>query len=222
MDWADMTMQRQISNKTGIAPDSLLTSYQVGSLLQVNPSSVNKWVKEGRIPAFRTPGGHRRIRARDLVSFLTQHEMPIPHTLAAASRLRLLMVDDDTRQLEAASRLLLPVADQIELQTTDNGMDALILVGSFKPHIVILDIFMPGLDGLEVCRRLKAQPNSPTTQVILTSAQMNATLAEQCRKAGANTCQEKPLTREVFEQLLDPQPGNDTIMWKPNPLTQSP
>ena len=40
-----------------IDPDSLLTSTQVGNLLQVNPSSVKKWVNDGHIIAFRTPGG---------------------------------------------------------------------------------------------------------------------------------------------------------------------
>ena len=45
--------------------DRLLTSHEVGDLLQVNPSSVKKWVNEGRIAAFRTPGGHRRIRVSD-------------------------------------------------------------------------------------------------------------------------------------------------------------
>ena len=78
-----------------IAPESLLTSYQVGSLLQVNPSSVNKWVKDGRIPAFRTPGGHRRIRAADLVLFLQEHSMPVPKILNNAAKKRLLIVDDD-------------------------------------------------------------------------------------------------------------------------------
>ena len=50
-----------------IDADRLLTSHEVGALLQVNPSSINKWVNEGRLAAFRTPGGHRRIRAGDLV-----------------------------------------------------------------------------------------------------------------------------------------------------------
>ncbi len=59
-----------------IAPDQLLTSTQVGNLLQVNPSSVKKWVNDGHIIAFRTPGGHRRIRASDLVMFLDHHKRP--------------------------------------------------------------------------------------------------------------------------------------------------
>ena len=61
-----------------IPPERLLTSHEVGALLQCNPSSVNKWVKEERIPAHRTPGGHRRIRASDLLAFLVKHGMPVP------------------------------------------------------------------------------------------------------------------------------------------------
>ncbi len=79
-----------------IDADQLLTSHQVGALLQVNPSSVKKWVNEGRIAAFRTPGGHRRIRAADLVEFLDVHKMPIPRPLANASKRRLLVVDDNS------------------------------------------------------------------------------------------------------------------------------
>lgn len=66
-----------------ITPDTYLTSHETGKLLQMNPSSINKWVKEKRIECFRTPGGHRRIKAADLVAFLKQHKMPIPARLDA-------------------------------------------------------------------------------------------------------------------------------------------
>jgi len=61
-----------------IAPETYITTHQAGDLLQVNPSSINKWAKEKRITCHRTPGGHRRIKAADLVEFLTKHKMPIP------------------------------------------------------------------------------------------------------------------------------------------------
>jgi excisionase family DNA binding protein len=175
-----------------IEADRLLTSHEVGALLQVNPSSINKWVNEGRLAAFRTPGGHRRIRAADLVVFLDTHKMPIPQLLTGASRRRLLLVDDDKSQLSALARVLKPLHDRLQVQLADNGVDALVQVGSFKPHLIVLDIFMPEIDGLEVCRRLKANPDTSAIDVIVTSGQLSADLEEKAVSAGARRCVAKP------------------------------
>ena len=189
-----------------IRADSLLTSYQVGALLQVNPSSVNKWVKDGRIPAFRTPGGHRRIRAIDLVSFLNEHKMPVPPSLQQASRRRLLIVDDDARVLEALQRLLKPYADRVELQTANNGVDALVQVGSFKPQMVLLDIYMPDMDGLEICRRLKSGAETQTIDIVVTSADLTPDNERQALAAGAKRCVRKPIDlNTVLGELGVPQ-----------------
>lgn len=65
-----------------ILPTAYLTSHEAGRLIQANPSSINKWIKEGRIASYRTPGGHRRIQAAAFVAFLTQYGMPVPDALA--------------------------------------------------------------------------------------------------------------------------------------------
>ena len=185
-----------------IRADSLLTSYQVGALLQVNPSSVNKWVKDGRIPAFRTPGGHRRIRAGDLVAFLNEHKMPVPNSLAQASRRRMLIVDDDQRQLESMQRLLKPYADRLDVQLVNNGVDALVQVGAFKPHLVVLDVYMPTMDGLEVCRRLKAGSETQNINIIIASAELSAEVEKKALEAGAVRCLTKPIDiAQVLDQL---------------------
>ncbi len=185
-----------------IDADRLLTSHEVGALLQVNPSSINKWVNEGRLQAFRTPGGHRRIRAADLVQFLDNHKMPIPRSLVGASKRRLLIVDDDHSHLQGLQRLLKPHHDRVNVMLIDNGIDALVAVGSFKPHLIVLDIFMPELDGLEVCRRLKANPETRDTEVILTSGALTAELEENGIAAGARRCLPKPIDLKlVLEDL---------------------
>ena len=145
-----------------LSPDSLLTSYQVGTILQVNPSSVNKWVKDGRIAAFRTPGGHRRIRAADVVAFLREHDMPIPKNLEDAARRRILWVDDESNELRAIARLFQEHEKLYELKTIENGIDALVAIGSYRPHLVVLDVRMPEVDGIEVCRRLKENEKNQT------------------------------------------------------------
>jgi excisionase family DNA binding protein len=193
----------QVAKPEEILPDSLLTSYEVGALLQVNPSSINKWVKDGRIHAFRTPGGHRRIRAGDLVAFLALHQMPVPRPLHSASRRRLLIVDDDTKQTNALGRLLKNYGERIETTIVDNGVDALVKIGAGKPHVVVLDVYMPGLDGLEVCRRLKANNETKKIRIVLVSGQMTDDLEKKARAAGADLCLNKPIDIAVLLNELE-------------------
>ncbi|MEZ0314239.1 MAG: response regulator [Myxococcota bacterium] len=185
-------------NPSEISADSLLTSHQAGSLIQVNPSSINKWVKEGRIPAFRTPGGHRRIRAGDLVAFLNTHNMPVPRTLSPASRQRLLIVDDDAKQLASLERVLKPYASRIDVALCTNGIEALVKVGSFRPHMIVLDVYMPHLDGLEVCRKLRANAETQAIDVVMATAQLTSELEKKALEAGARRVMSKPVHVDVI------------------------
>jgi excisionase family DNA binding protein len=182
--------------------ERLLTSHEVGDLLQVNPSSVKKWVNEGRITAFRTPGGHRRIRVADLLEFLDRHAMPIPRSLADATRRRLLIVDDDEVHLRALERRLRQHRARLELELTSNGIDALVLVGSFKPHLIVLDVFMPELDGIEVCRRLKLRNDTRHIGVVVHSAHLTADVERNALAAGALCCLAKPIDIKVLLEHL--------------------
>jgi excisionase family DNA binding protein len=178
--------------------ERLLTSHEVGDLLQVNPSSVKKWVNDGRIAAFRTPGGHRRIRVADLVDFLNRHAMPIPRLLAGASKQRLLIVDDDLMHLRALARRLRPYGARVDVEVTENGIDALVMVGSFKPDLIVIDVYMPELDGIEVCRRLKLKSETRHIGVIVNTAHLSKSVEENALAAGALTCVSKPLDLKVL------------------------
>jgi excisionase family DNA binding protein len=191
-----------------IAPDQLLTSTQVGNLLQVNPSSVKKWVNDGHIVAFRTPGGHRRIRAADLVVFLDHHKIPVPRVLSNAARRRVIAVDDDTIQLKALGRAFKRYADKVELTMVENGIDALVEIGSSRPHALLIDVYMPGIDGIEVCRRLKSNPATKDIAVIITSGRMTGELEQSARAAGARRVLRKPVdVATVLEELGLTVPG---------------
>jgi len=178
--------------------EQLLTSHEVGSLLQVNPSSVKKWVNDGRIAAFRTPGGHRRIRVADLIDFLNRHAMPIPRELVAVSRRRVLIVDDDLITLRTLARRLNPYRARVQIAVTDNGIDALVMVGSFKPDLIVLDVYMPELDGIEVCRRLKMKAETRHIGVIVNTAHLTKSVEDNALAAGALTCVSKPLDLKVL------------------------
>jgi len=190
-----------------IDSERLLTSHEVGALLQVNPSSVNKWVKEGRISAFRTPGGHRRIRARDLVEFLDGHQMPVPARLQAASKRRLIVVDSDTAVLKAVERTLRTHTERVQLLPAASGIDALVQVGLFRPHLIVLDASMDEMDAIEVCRRIKANAETRSITVLLAAAHPTAALENKATQAGATRVMKKPIDLALlFADLGLPPP----------------
>ena len=199
---ASMKGQRvKVSLEQEIDSERLLTSHEVGALLQVNPSSINKWVKEGRITAFRTPGGHRRIRARDLVEFLDGHQMPVPVRLQAASRRRVIAVDGEASALKALEKTLRPHVDRVQLMSASSGIDALVQVGLFRPHLIIVDASMDELDAIEVCRRIKANPETRAITVLITAAHITTALENKATQAGATRIVKKPI--EIGQLLAD-------------------
>lgn len=111
---------------------------------------------------------------------------------AGARSVRVLVVDDDRMQLRAIERVL---RDQhhVDLTVADNAIDAMIAVGALKPDLVIMDIIMPGLDGIEACRRIKSNPATRDIQVVLASAVMTPELKLAARHAGARRAVSKPV-----------------------------
>jgi excisionase family DNA binding protein len=188
------------------APDSLLTSYQVGTLLQVNPSSVNKWVKDGRIPAYRTPGGHRRIRATDLMTFLVTHKMPVPKGLTAQAQ-SVLAISDDHHLFDSLKQALAKDAHTITLTTVTDSIDGLMQVSQLNPHVVVLGPTIAPLDSLDVCRRLKAAPRTAHIRVVMVLDAANHDGERRALQAGAQAAIVRPIDTDNILRLLRPTAG---------------
>ena len=182
-------------------PDQLLTSHEVGSLLQMDPSSVVKWVNDGILPAYRTPGGHRRIRSADLLAFLREHSMYIPEQLRGDA-VKCLLVDDDAALLSSMARAMKAHKEKVDLVTCDSGIEALVKVGADRPDVLVIDVHMPEVDGFEVLRRLKAQPETRNLAIVLFTGKPSAELEKKALELGAKALLAKPLTAGKLVEVL--------------------
>ena len=94
-----------------------------------------------------------------------------------------------------------------EVATIGDGVSALIQIGNWKPHVVLLDIIMPGMDGLEVCRKIKSNEDTKETKIIVLSAYLDEEKFKEMKAHGADICFSKPLPlpqlKEEVARLLD-------------------
>lgn len=81
---------------------------------------------------------------------------------------RILVVDDEKENLHAIERIFFDECD-CELQFSDNGQEALQLAEDIRPDLILLDIMMPGMDGYEVCRKVKAEGRNGDIKVLFLS-----------------------------------------------------
>lgn len=175
-----------------------LSTFAIARMLHVDPGSVANWIDQGLLKAHRTPGGHRRVLAEDLVSFLREHKMPVPEELEAAP-VRILVVDDEPGVAQMVSKTINAAHPEYEVHQANDGFQAGRMLATVKPDVVILDLRMPGMDGFEVCKLIKGQPETRHIQVIAMTAYPSAENQERILQCGARLCLSKPLD---MDQML--------------------
>lgn len=111
-----------------------------------------------------------------------------------------LVVDDNYDLADAMSLLLESMGH--EIQVAHDGIQALDAASAFKPHVVVLDIGMFRLNGIETAKRLRATPDGPGITLIALSAWDQATDRQRTTNAGLDHHLAKPADPEVLEQLL--------------------
>ncbi len=149
----------------GNEPD-WLTLGQAAKFLGVAQSTIRKWSDQGRVPAFYTPGGHRRYRRRDLEQFL---ERSGPGGREAGPVV--LIVDDDGKLREFIRvNLEMEGYSVVEAANADEGLRA---VEEQPPDLILLDVMMPGVDGWEMLRRVQERHGVGSIPVIMFSGKVD-------------------------------------------------
>jgi len=113
---------------------------------------------------------------------------------------RVLIVEDNIDAARSAAFLVSDMGHSA--QYAINGYAAISAAKKFKPHVVLLDLGLPGLDGFEVCRRVKADPELDGVRVIVITGYAGAEYRQHALAAGCDELFVKPLPAKVLEDLL--------------------
>jgi excisionase family DNA binding protein len=190
-----MASRDRIGGGRGAGPEpDWLTLGQAAKYLGVAQSTIRKWSDQGRVPAFYTPGGHRRYRRSDLDQFLDRSG---PGARERQGPL-ILLVDDDNRVRE-----LVRVNLEFEGYTVREAASAeegLAAVEDVPPDLILLDVMMPGVDGWEMLRRVQERHGAGAIPVVMFSGQVGEESLAEATARGARGFVGKPFD---LQQLID-------------------
>lgn len=119
-----------------------------------------------------------------------------------------LVVDDEPMTQNMIRMMLEPAG--FEVFAAMDGIEALEFVQKQLPDVIILDVMMPKMDGLEVCRTLRSQPKTAKLPIMMFSGKTDFTAEEEGLAAGANCYRFKPISRadliDTLQKLLQLDP----------------
>jgi excisionase family DNA binding protein len=164
-----------------------LTLGQAAAFLGAAQSTVRKWADRKLLPAFYTPGGHRRFRRADLEAFLAGG--PAAAAGRGSGAARVLVVDDDAGLRDFIRANL--EADGYAVREAASADEGLAALDEEPPDLILLDVQMPKMDGWEMLRRVQERHGVEAIPVIMYSGKLDQ--AGDAESRGAQAFIGKPL-----------------------------
>lgn len=180
--------------------ETYLTPGQVAKMLMVSPAALRIWAEKGEIKALTTPGGHRRFLPAEVNRFAAERDLKARDT--GQKKTSVLIVDDDIQFASYLKKLLRKYHDSIDVAVANDGFDAGIKVSELEPDVILLDLMMPGLDGFDVCKRIKTSTLTSKVRVIAMTGFPSPENVTKILSLGAEVCLSKPINKnELLEQI---------------------
>lgn len=170
---------REIRDRSGLTQEALARE------LGVSFATVNAWERgRSRPRPAHVEALHERARQLGITMGIT-----------------VLLIDDDPIACAVIENQLMASSLPVTVLTADNGSIGLVLCGMHRPDLILLDLLMPGIDGVEVSRRLGHIDGLERTEVVFITAASDPELLEAARGTG-NRVFVKPITEEDLEGLV--------------------
>ncbi len=155
------------------------TSY-AAKLLGLSVATVQSMVEKGEIEAWKTLGGHRRIALKSINAYLAKHSPQFTRIdTDPKHRLRVLMVEDDEATRELYRCQFEDWDLPVDCTWMPSALEAMMDIASMRPDLLITDLSMPGVDGIEMLKTLKRNLQLADMQIVVISGLPPEAVAER-------------------------------------------
>jgi excisionase family DNA binding protein len=170
--------------------------------LGVSLRTVQLWSEAGLLRAWKTPGGHRRILMASIDELLKRRTGVDPRRTPGGN-FQVLIVEDEPDFRQLFELHLRSWRLPLDLASVPSGFDALLRIGASRPDLLITDLRMPGIDGFEMLRALKASGAISELEILVVTALTEHTISERGGLPADVTVLYKPLRFAELRQRLD-------------------
>ncbi len=177
-----------------------LTTGEIAKLLGVTPRTIIRYIDKGVLKSYKLPGrGNNRVEKNDFIAFCKANELPLPAeklvTLADITPPTVLVIDDDKHICNSIARVL--HKESITTIIAHDGFQAGALLHEHKPQVMTLDINMPGMNGLDVLRFTRENPEFMALKIIIISGTAINNM-QQVIIDGADAIIQKPFSNDTL------------------------
>lgn len=163
----------------------------------VNQTAIN-WIKNGHLKAFTTPGGQFRVYPEDLVKFMQARNIRVTDELKELCgdltfNKSIIIVDDDTGFNDVTAKYFGRIFEGTTIYQAYNGFEAGSIMAQYAPGVVVLDLDLPGIDGFELCKKIKEDKVYGKPIIIVVTALEEEGLEQRCKELGSVKFYKKPI-----------------------------
>lgn len=179
---------------------SYLMPAEVAELLAVSVVSVRRLVEKGELKSITTSGGHRRFMYQDVIRYARKHGLTF--NTPENSSYRIMIVDDAESFAKMLEEMLNNMPFQLEIEIATSGFQAGFKAKQNAPDLLLLDIWMPGISGIEVANTIKEDPETAGIRIIAITGRSDEESNERMKQAGAETVLQKPFTVDELIEAI--------------------
>ena len=155
------------------------TTIEAAKVLGVSVRTVQLWVENGSLDAWKTAGGHRRIVAASVAKRMQGVPQLDVVESSTNGKKRILIVEDNPTVAKFYQAVIESWQQPIEVSITHDGFEGLMAIGKSPPDLLLSDIYMPGMDGLQMIRSLYKSKLISSDKIILISGLSSDSITER-------------------------------------------
>jgi excisionase family DNA binding protein len=173
------------------------TTGELGKIIGVSRVTVYKWIKNKKIEGVRLPGGRWIILKKEAEKIIKERNLE-----AIEKEIKILIGDDNIEITNSLKEFLERRNSDFRIMTAYNGFEVGKYLYTFKPDILILDIFMPGINGFEILNIVRNDPKLKDIVIIIITGHSEEENIKRAKEQGADYIFIKPFDYKEIEETI--------------------